>query len=56
MLKNDEAARTEDADNLASRLDSLEKNQMDLRQVLGEWTLILPRRAHQIPKTSTKTT
>jgi hypothetical protein len=35
MLKNDEIARIEDADSLAARLDSLERNQLDLRQALG---------------------
>ncbi|KAJ7025581.1 kinase-like domain-containing protein [Mycena alexandri] len=34
MLKDDETARNEDSDNLASRLDNLEKNQVELRQAL----------------------
>ncbi|KAJ7495014.1 kinase-like domain-containing protein [Mycena latifolia] len=34
MLKQDETARIEDAESLAARLDSLEKNQLDLREAL----------------------
>ncbi|KAJ7762903.1 kinase-like domain-containing protein [Mycena metata] len=34
MIKDDEIARNEDSDNLASRLESLEKNQVELRQAL----------------------
>ncbi|KAJ7697210.1 kinase-like domain-containing protein [Mycena rosella] len=35
MLKNDEVARIEDAESLAARLDSLERNQLDLKEALA---------------------